>query len=51
MKNIGEFADTKEVIRMRNSMTDRKHNGQRKKEKMTNGVLQDITQKTIDVTH
>ena len=48
MKDIGEFADTKEVIRIRNSMTDRKHNGQRKKGKMTNGDLQDITQKTND---
>jgi hypothetical protein len=40
-----EFEDTKGVIRIRNSK-DRKHNGQKKKDKRTNNNLQNITQKT-----
>jgi hypothetical protein len=31
MKDIAEIEDTKGVIRIRKSMTDRKHNGQRRK--------------------
>jgi hypothetical protein len=44
---ISEFEDIKGVIRIRKSK-DRKHNGQKKKDKRTNNDLQDITQKTKD---
>ena len=40
-----KFEDTKGVIRIRNSK-DRKHNGQKKKDKKKNNNLQNITQKT-----
>ena len=36
-----EFEDTKEVIRIRNSK-DRKHNGQKKKDKRTHNDLQNM---------
>ena len=42
-----EFEDTKGVIKIRNSK-DRKHNGQKKKDKRTNNNLQNITHKTKD---
>ena len=42
-----EFEDTKGVIRIRNSK-DRRHNGQKKKDKRTNNDLQNITHKTKD---
>ena len=41
-----KFEDTKGVIRIRNQKKDRKHNGQKKKDKRTNNNLQNITQKT-----
>ena len=44
---IGEFEDTKGVIRIRQSK-DRKHNGQKKKDKRTNNDLQNIAHKTND---
>jgi len=37
-----EFEDTKGVIRIRKSKKDRKHNGQKKKDKTTNNDLQNI---------
>ena len=37
-----EFEDTKGVFRIRKSKTNRKHNGQKKKDKMTNNDLQNI---------
>jgi hypothetical protein len=37
-----EFADTKGVIRIRISMTNRQHNGQKKKYIRTNNDLQNI---------
>ena len=37
-----EFEDTKEVIRICKSKKDRQHNGQKKKDKMTNSDLQNI---------
>jgi len=37
-----ELEDTKGVIRIRKSMKNRKHNGQKKKYKRTNNDLQDI---------
>ena len=40
-----KFEDTKGVIRIRNSK-DRKHNGQKKKDRKKNNNLQNITQKT-----
>jgi hypothetical protein len=42
-----ELEDTKGVIRIRKSK-DKQHNGQKKKDKMINNVLQNITQKTKD---
>ena len=39
-----EFEDTKGVVRIRKS--DRRHNGQKKRNKRTNNDLQNITQKT-----
>jgi hypothetical protein len=46
-----EFEDTKWVIRIRKSKTNRKHNGQKKKNKRLNNDLQNITHKTkIQVT-
>ena len=42
------FADSKGVIRIRKSKKDRKHNGQKKKDKRTNNDLQNITHKTKD---
>jgi hypothetical protein len=44
---IEELEDIKGVIRIRTSK-DRKHNGQKKKDKRTNNDLQNITQKTKD---
>jgi hypothetical protein len=38
--------DTKGVIRIGKSKKDRQHNGQKKKDKMTNEDLQNTTQKT-----
>ena len=43
-----EFEDNKEAIRIRISKQNRQHNGQRKKNKMTNNDLQNTTQKTKD---
>ena len=37
-----EFEDTKGVIRIRISKKNRQHNGQKKKDKMTNNDLQNI---------
>jgi len=37
-----EFEDTKGVIRICKSQKDRQHNGQMKKDKMTNNDLQSI---------
>ena len=37
-----EFEDTKEVIRIRKSKKDRRHNDQNKKDKKTNNDLQNI---------
>ena len=37
-----EFEDTKEVIRIRISKKNRKHNGQKKKYKRTNNDLQNM---------
>jgi hypothetical protein len=37
-----EFEDTKGVIRIRKSMKERQHNGQKKKYKRTNNGLQNI---------
>ena len=39
------FEDTKGVIRIRKSKKDRKHNGQKKKDKRTNNDLQNINLK------
>jgi hypothetical protein len=44
--SLEKFNDTKRVIRSRKSKKDRKHNDQKKKDKWTNNVLQNITQKT-----
>jgi hypothetical protein len=38
--------DTKRVIRIRKSKTDRQHNGDKKKDKETNNDVQNTTQKT-----
>jgi hypothetical protein len=43
-----EFEDTKEVIRIRNSKSDKQHNSQKKKDKRTNNDLQSTTQKFRD---
>jgi len=43
-----EFEDTKVVIRMRKSKKDKRHNGQKKKNKRINNDLQNITHKTKD---
>ena len=40
--------DTKGVIRSRESKKDRQYNGQKKKDKITNNDILDITQKTAD---
>ena len=51
MKDIEECKDTKtgnQNTDVRKSMNDREHKGQRKKVKMTNDGLQNITQKTND---
>jgi hypothetical protein len=45
-----EFGDTKGEIRIPKLKKDRQHNGQMKKNKRTNNVLQNTTQKTKDVT-
>jgi len=45
-----EFEDTKGAIRIHKSKKDRQHNGQMNKDKRTNNVLQNTTQKTKDVT-
>jgi len=37
-----EFEDTKGEIRIRKSMKNRQHNGQKKKDKRTNNDLQNI---------
>ena len=44
---LEEFEDTKGVIRIRKS-NDRKHNGQKKKNKRTNNDLQNNTHKSKD---
>jgi hypothetical protein len=44
-----EFEDTKGEIRIPKLKKDRQHNGQMKKNKRTNNVLQNTTQKTKDV--
>jgi hypothetical protein len=41
-KTEEEFEDTKEVIRIRKSKTNRQHNDQKKKDKRTNNDLQNI---------
>ena len=46
-KGVEQFEDTKEVIRIRKSK-ERQHNGEKKKGKGTNNVLQNITHKTKD---
>ena len=38
--------DTKRVIRIRKSKTDRQNNGEKKKDKETNNDVQNTTQKT-----
>ena len=38
-----EFEDIKGIIKIRKSKKDRRHNGQKKKNKRTNNDLQDIT--------
>jgi hypothetical protein len=43
-----KFEDTKGVIRSCKSKKDRKYNGQKKKNKMTNNDLQNTTQQTKD---
>ena len=43
-----EFYDTKGIIKICKSKKNRQHNGQKKKDKMTNNDLQNITQKTKD---
>ena len=43
-----EFADTKGAIRIRQLKKVRQHNGQRKKDKMTNNDILNTTQKTKD---
>jgi len=43
-----ELEATNGVIRIRKFKKDRKHNGQKKKEKRTNNDLQHITYKTKD---
>ena len=43
-----KLEDTKGVLRFRKSEKGRQHNGQKKKVKMTNNDLQNITQKTKD---
>ena len=35
-----KFEDTKEIIRIRKSKKDKQHNGQKKKDNMTNNDLQ-----------
>jgi hypothetical protein len=40
-----ELEDTKGVIRIRESKTNRKHNGQKEKDKRTNNDLQNIYMK------
>jgi hypothetical protein len=45
-----EIEDTKGVIRIRKSKTDRQHNCQKKKDKRTNNDLQNTKQKTKDRT-
>ena len=43
---LEEFEDTKGVIRIRQSKKVRQHNGQKKKDKMTNKNPQSTAQKT-----
>jgi len=45
---LGEFEDSKGVIRIGISQKNRQHNGQKKEYKRTNKYLQNITQKTKD---
>ena len=45
---LEEFEDTKGVIRICKSKKNRQHNGQKKKDKRTKNVLQNITHKTKD---
>jgi hypothetical protein len=47
---IEELEDIKGVIRIRTSKKDRKHNGQKKKDKRTNNNLKYTTPKTKDRT-
>jgi hypothetical protein len=41
-EKVEELEDTKKEIRIRKSKKDRKHNGQKKKDKRTNNDLQNI---------
>jgi hypothetical protein len=43
-----EFEDTKGTIRIRISKKNKQHSGQKKKDKLTNNDLQNITQKSED---
>jgi hypothetical protein len=43
-----KFEDTKGDVIIHKSKKDRQHNGQKKKNKRTKSVLQNITQKTKD---
>jgi hypothetical protein len=43
-----KFEDTKGVVIIHKSKKDRQHNGQKKKNKRTKSVLQNITRKTKD---
>jgi hypothetical protein len=45
-----EFEEIKGVIRIHKSKKDRKHNGQKKKDKRTNNDLQNIIHKNKDRT-
>ena len=42
------YEETKRIIRSRNSKKERQYNDTKKKDKMTNNDLQNITQKTKD---
>jgi Ca2+-dependent lipid-binding protein len=45
-----KIEDTKEVVRSRKSKKDRQHNGQRKNIERTNNNVENIAQKTKDLT-
>ena len=44
-----KIEDTKGVIRIRKSKMDRKHKGQKKKDKRTNNDLQNTTHNTLKI--